>query len=207
MMPRSAENVLEPIALPNAIQEKDSSFRDASATPPITGSKLRYTGNANTCKHSSTDSSDVCSAQHNYCKRYDYALSLLLQLHAELICQPLLVDPSLAAHCSSISAAPCIHASDSAVKLLLQATAFSINYCLSQHTCLAKNESTEPCSEHWLCCLDNVCEAHCSCAKRQHCCDVRKHVQRSQDAASCTSSDHIAVRSTAWQTGDELLHV
>jgi hypothetical protein len=50
MMPRSAENVLEPIALPNAIQEKDSSFSDASATPPITGSKLRYTGNANTCK-------------------------------------------------------------------------------------------------------------------------------------------------------------
>jgi hypothetical protein len=62
MMPRSAENVLEPIALPNAIQEKDSSFNDASATPPITGSKLRYTGNANTCS-SASDSSDVCSVR------------------------------------------------------------------------------------------------------------------------------------------------
>ena len=49
MMPRSAENVLEPIALPKAIQEKDSSFSDASATPLTIGIRLRYTGKANTC--------------------------------------------------------------------------------------------------------------------------------------------------------------
>lgn len=44
-IPRAAEAALDTIAAPKLNQLKDSSVNDARATPPITGNRLKYTGN------------------------------------------------------------------------------------------------------------------------------------------------------------------